>query len=582
MVTYSSSAIRGAISFILVFFVFFYGLGDVGLFHNNEGLYGQIAREMANGGSMIIPTMKGVPYIEKPPLLYWLTALFYRLFGVQEWTARLVPALSGLCCVGICYGAVRAFVGARPAHVAALMVSSSVGFLIFSRMLYFDGLFTVCMTATLFAFFAWIKEQGIRWMRVSYGFLAISCLAKGFLALILGFLTVLPFLIYFYKRDKPSLRRFFDPVGILIFFGVLLPWHIMACFEDPGFAYFYFINEHVLRFLGLRLPKDYYSGSVFYYIHRLFLYLFPWSLILLAPMINGCRMKTVRSFFRTSFWDFIFSFPGFCLWWAGVFFVFFSLSRAKANYYIMTILPPLMCVMGCFVHKIWKDDHRRALIQRSIGIFLWGMPLLFALCALMIPQIRPYFWPLKWHDLAFDFPVIPMASWFLMVGFFWTQRGPKTSLDGAQMTLFTVSMIVVMGTGILKQNEDVVSARPLMADFNRTVSGPYTAILYRDVEKMSSVPFYLTHIRDARSLLLLDSASNDIMYGCGVDPKRGGCISGLDVKNLSGSLFFFVYKEQWGNFEAEFPNARLWARRGAVSIYSVFSNTTGIHINQAR
>ena len=79
--------------FILGAAAFFYGgLGSYALLNNNEGLYAQIAWEMLESGNWVIPHLNGVPYIEKPPLLYWLVAGSFKLFGKNEWAARFVPA----------------------------------------------------------------------------------------------------------------------------------------------------------------------------------------------------------------------------------------------------------------------------------------------------------------------------------------------------------------------------------------------------------------------------------------------------------------------------------------------------------
>ena len=78
----------------LILFACFYGLGSYPLLDHNEGMYAAIARDMLKSGDFIIPHLNGAPYIEKPPLLYWLMAASMALFGENEWAARLVPALA--------------------------------------------------------------------------------------------------------------------------------------------------------------------------------------------------------------------------------------------------------------------------------------------------------------------------------------------------------------------------------------------------------------------------------------------------------------------------------------------------------
>src|SRR5438105_14321585 len=64
------------------------------LFEPDEGRYAEIPREMLVRGEWVVPYLLGEPYLDKPPLFYWLVMFSYRLLGIHDWSARLVPALA--------------------------------------------------------------------------------------------------------------------------------------------------------------------------------------------------------------------------------------------------------------------------------------------------------------------------------------------------------------------------------------------------------------------------------------------------------------------------------------------------------
>ena len=82
--------------FIAIAGFYFWGLGSLPLVGPDEPRYAEVAREMFARRDFITPTLGGLPWFEKPPLLYWMMMLSYRVLGVTEYAARLGPALCGL------------------------------------------------------------------------------------------------------------------------------------------------------------------------------------------------------------------------------------------------------------------------------------------------------------------------------------------------------------------------------------------------------------------------------------------------------------------------------------------------------
>lgn len=348
MIKQSSYVLLG----ILLGVSFYFGLGSYGLLNNNEGLYAEIAWETLVDGNTIIPHLNGVPYIEKPPLLYWLVALSFKVFGKSVFAARLIPATFGMlmCLSLLWFGHSRN--KSMQGFLGALILASSMGFIIFSRMVFFDGILTAFLTWALLSFYKFYEDRRKIFIRIFSICAALAALTKGLVALVLLGLVVLIFLSI--RRDLKFIAQMLDPISIALFFIIFTPWHIVASLQEKNFFWFYFINEHVLRFLSKREPHDYYSGPPYYYLPRLAGYLVPWTF-------------SLPFFIRKAYYKKDSSFHPFLIVWFFVFLVFFSVSQAKANYYMMVGLPPLALWMASFLENY---PHKRRLLKISIGVSL--------------------------------------------------------------------------------------------------------------------------------------------------------------------------------------------------------------------
>ncbi|HVL11384.1 MAG TPA: glycosyltransferase family 39 protein, partial [Gemmata sp.] len=152
---------------------------DFHLLEPDEGRYAQIPKEMLENDSWVVPTLQGLPYLDKPPLMYWLVALSYRTFGVTPEAARLVPAVCVHLTVLAVYLIGRRSIGARGAFWAALLLSVAPGFVSVARFLLLDGLLTLCVTVSVLCGF-----ESVRTGRFKPGWWVAAAVASG-----LGFLT---------------------------------------------------------------------------------------------------------------------------------------------------------------------------------------------------------------------------------------------------------------------------------------------------------------------------------------------------------------------------------------------------------
>lgn len=345
-------------------FLLLHDLAALGLFNNVEGMCAEIAREMRASGHWVIPTLNDVPYIEKPPLTYWLLALAMSWFGSNDWAVRVVPAAMGLLLLGATVWFGVRMKGPRYALLAAFLLGTSTGFLIMWRDMRPDALLATFLSAAwlfTYAAFALRRKAPLRAAAVC---LALAILSKGFVALALYGLVMSAYLLWSRRFGwREALHAFADPWAIALFLVVAVPWHVMAARELPEFAWFYFINEHLYRFLGLREPRDYYSGSVFYYVPRLALMFLPWLPLLALPRFLD---KTVRAADRdlSRF-----------LWCSALApLLFFSLSSAKANYYAVVCVPAL-ALLAALALEQWQSQRERS----------WLWPALLLVGLVLIP-----------------------------------------------------------------------------------------------------------------------------------------------------------------------------------------------------
>ena len=123
--------------------IFFYRLGVPGLMDPDEGRYAEIAREFFVLRDWGIPHLNLLPYLEKPPLVYWLTALSFKVFGYTEAAARLPSAVSALGGVFLAYGLGRALWGPGPGVLGALVLASAAGYVALGRILTLDMAFAL-------------------------------------------------------------------------------------------------------------------------------------------------------------------------------------------------------------------------------------------------------------------------------------------------------------------------------------------------------------------------------------------------------------------------------------------------------
>ncbi|MCX8110360.1 MAG: glycosyltransferase family 39 protein [Syntrophorhabdaceae bacterium] len=304
---------------------FFSGLGAYSLKEPDEGRYAEIPREMVETGDYLVPHLNYVRYFEKPPLFYWTVAASYKISGINEWSFRIPNALSAFICVILTYIFSRRWFNSKIAFFSSMILASSFGFFSMARIVTLDMFFTLWLSCSLFLFYEYYKDKKPFFIYLFYICLALATLTKGIVVIILMLITIFIFLITekrldFIKEMKPL-------KGIIVYLVVALPWFITISMKEKEFFYFFFIDQHFLRFFTSKHKR---TGSILYFFPVLFGGLFPWSFFLPRAVVNLWKRKEIRLF----------------LIWSIVVFAFFSISSSKLPPYILPIFPAMALVLG--------------------------------------------------------------------------------------------------------------------------------------------------------------------------------------------------------------------------------------------
>ena len=321
---------------LLVLFVYFWNLGSYGLIDPDEGRYSEIPREMLESGDFVTPRLNYVKYFEKPALHYWLTAGAFSLLGPSEFAARLVPALCGLGGCLLTFLLARRMTGsARAGGYSALVLAGTLLWFGVSRLNIIDMTLSFFFTAALFGYGMWLSDgdrpRGSPWLLLFYAGMALATLSKGLVGVVLpGGIAVLHLL---FARRWWDLPRIFPLLGIALYFALTAPWFWAVCRANPDFFDFFFIREHLLRYLTRVHGRH---EPFWFFVPILLAALVPWTGMLLEAL-HAARGK----------WGLLPRSSGLFLGvWFAVPFLFFSLSSSKLIPYIAPCMPPLAILIG--------------------------------------------------------------------------------------------------------------------------------------------------------------------------------------------------------------------------------------------
>ncbi len=495
-----------------------------------DAVQAQIARNMLQSGDWVTARLDGVAYLEKPPLIYWMMAVSYRIFGVHDWAARIPLALGVLLLCWVVYRFGRWAFGVDAGVYAGLSLATCVGLFLFTRIQIPDAILTLSITT---AIWSWLRilepdeEPKSKWVWLLGASFGAGLLLKGLIAIVFPVLAMIIYMaltrqVLSWKSWK-KLRLWLVVVIALV---IALPWHVLATLRNPpyfvfsmhsgpgeykGFFWFYFFNEHILRFLNLRYPRDYNTvpRPLFWLLNLV--WLFPWSAYLpgaaklpYKPQDRAGRVRLMA------------------LCWIGVVMVFFTFSTTQ-EYYSMPIYPALALLIGSTIAQggSWVRNGTRvlggicALLFVTLATLLgmsWKLPATGELSQALTQNPEMYTLSMgHMSDLtlgAFAYLKLPLGIAALAFGLgtvlllIWRKSGRKTAIA---LAIMMVLFFQAARTALVRF-DSYLGSYPLALSLEQ--SPPGQLIEANAYYSFSSVFFYTN-----RTALLWNGRENNLEYG---------------------------------------------------------------------
>jgi 4-amino-4-deoxy-L-arabinose transferase-like glycosyltransferase len=562
---------RKFLLFLVLLFVAAIYLGCVvsppSLMDDVDAVQAQIAKTMLLSGDWVTARLDGVLYLEKAPLIYWLIAITYKIFGMTDWVARLPVALSAVA-LGLLTAAFGMWAfSKRAGFYAGLCVSTCVGLFLFTRVQIPDVMLTFAIELAMWAFLRALDEEEKQprlWAAVFAASLGIGLLLKSLVGIVFPIAAAV---IYLYATKQFFVRRTWQrlrPIsGSLIVLVVAAPWHVLATLRNPpyfawtlksgpglyhGFLWFYVINEQLLRFLNLRYPRDYNTvPRLWFWLFHL-LWLFPWSVYL--PAIVKLSFKPIDRAGRARL-------MALCL--TGFILVFFTFSTTQ-EYYSMPCYPALALLLGSAMDAEgeWIKWGRRVLGAIAALAALTTLGIAFAVRNLPTPgdiasalARHPSAYTLSLGhmlDLTFDsfaylrLPLCVAGIAFLLgaAGYLrWTGMRAFLATGVMMVAFFHAARLALVVF------DPYLSSRPLANAY--LTAPPGKLIIDHHYYTFSSVIFYT-----GQDPLLLNGKFNNLEYGAAAPGAPDVFLSDAEFKELwSGPTRYYLVATKLGTERIE-------------------------------
>ena len=556
-----STALMTILSLWLV--IFFASLFAPPLLDDADATHANAARNMVLTGDLVTLKVNGIRYLEKAALPYWLDAISFRAFGFNAFAAHLPEAIGVLLLALLGFRWSRRAYGDRAGFYTGIAIPTSAGVFLFTRIYIPEVLLSLFLSTALYCFLRTLEADtptvasplapdreaaGLAFPSALHPYamwiaVALAVLTKGLVALVFffGAITVYLALTGYWKN-----WRALKPVsGLLLFFAIAAPWHILAGLRntggmnDHGFFWFYFVNEHFLRFLGKRYPKDYNKlpGYLFWSLHLV--WLFPWSLFAPVAFLQGWRLRRQRPLIDRSF-------PAkttlLLAVYAALVLVFFSISTNQEYYTFPAYLAMLMLMAAALTRseKIYGEDRssRRWIIgahatytviglaaavalayglwssrklpfvpdigellaHRGVGDYTLSMSHFFDLTGPSFAALR-----LPAALAALAFAIGPAIAWWLRTKRFHLAATIAIALTS---TIFLVAAHIALIRFSPMLSSENLARRIQQLENDRSISPESQIMLFGDQAYGSSIPFHL-----GRIVYLVDGRSTSMLFG---------------------------------------------------------------------
>lgn len=315
------------------------------LLDSSDAGHAEAAREMLQSHNWVILHIDGIRYLEKPPLHYWLVAASYAVFGVSAFATRLPLALAVVGLVLMVYFFGRRWFGERAGFYAGLVICTSPGVFLFTRIMLPEAIYALFFTAAFYLFLrAWQGTLSLRagcWGAAAL--IALSVLTRSLIGIVFP-VAILFFFLLATGRLK-EWRKLPLISSLIVFLIVALPWHIAALFSGHGFFggffWFYFINEQIFRALGWRYPADYEAVPLWLWTAEHMVWFFPWIVFLPAAIREIPSLREWRNNLDKRGQALVLLSV-----WALFILLFFSWTKSRMEYYSFSAWPAIAILLG--------------------------------------------------------------------------------------------------------------------------------------------------------------------------------------------------------------------------------------------
>lgn len=526
--------------------IFFASLFAPPLLDDADATHANAARNMALTGDLVTLKVNGIRYLEKAALPYWLDAISFRIFGFNTFAAHLPEAIGVLLLALLGYHWSRRAYDDRTAFYAGLAVLTSAGVFLFTRIYIPEVLLSLFILTALYCLLRTLEDanrQRALYAYTMWAALALAVLTKGLVALV--FFGGAAILYLTLTSQWRSVGRTRIVSGLLLFFAIAAPWHIFAGLRNTGgmnghgFFWFYFVNEHFLRFLGKRYPKDYNKlpGYLFWSLHLV--WLFPWSLFSPLVIMQGWRQRRSKP---TSPLNFSASTTWLLLIYAALVLVFFSVSTNQEYYTFPAYLAILILMAVALVRSeqsydvdqtsrrwitlahatytvigiaaaialgygLWSSrnlpfvpDIGELLAHRGVGDYTLSMSHFFDLTGPSFAALRL---PATLAALSFAFG--PTIAWWLRSR---RRHLASTTAIALTSTVFLIAAHIALVRFAPMLSSANLAQKIIQLEDQHLVSRDSEVLLFGDQAYGSSIPFYL-----GRIVYLVDGRSTSMLFG---------------------------------------------------------------------
>ena len=507
-------------------FLFLLGLQLIGLIGADEPRYAQVAREMLARHDWVTPVLYGSPWLEKPPLYYWLAMLSYKTAGgVSDTAARLPSAVLSSLLVVFIYAWARRFRRGMELD-AALITASSAIIVGFGRSASTDLPLTVMFSVAMLSWYGWYASGRRSWLLLFYFFSGLATLAKGPVAILLAAIILGVFAAL--RRDLRLLLRTLWPIGIVLYLAVVAPWFIAVQHANPEFFRVFFLQHNLARFTS---NLYHHREPFWFYVPVALVALAPWTVFAVAALVDAIRdwrfsieQPPAQEDLRT-----------YLALWLLVPIVFFSLSHSKLPGYILPAIPAATILLADFIL-------RRE--QQAAKPPMWQVLLHALLSAAMLAAA--FIVPFKLLKLSLpktDIAVAAALAIATILTFWLTLQN-----QGYRVLRFvTLVPVVIAFALILKGTAPIInvlqSARPVQASLQVTEIGRIPTIAAYDIP--ASLEYGLAFYRNHR---VASYANNQIPPGDHIVIAASGTQKELEYR-LPGRKVILFGGFQWQHLD---------------------------------